>query len=118
MFAINFYSEAYADMLKKGRKTATIRLGDKSDKYRSGQIVWVTVGRKFGPRHKLFTAIIDSVTVKPAMELTPREVEKESPELRRPEEILNLLSRIYARAVTPEDMITIIQFSRVFEEDK
>ena len=115
MFAINFYSEAYADMLKKGRKTATIRLGDRSDKYRSGELVWITVGRKYGPRQKLFTAIIDSVTVKPASELTPREVEKESPELRRAEDVLNLLSRIYDRAVTLEDPVTIVQFSRVTE---
>lgn len=115
MFAINFYSEAYADMLRKGRKTATIRLGDKSDKYRSGQIVWVTVGRRYGTRQKLFTAIIDSVTVKPASELTPREVEKESPELRRVEDIMNLLSRIYDRPVTAQDLVTIVQFSRVME---
>jgi hypothetical protein len=115
MFAINFYSEAYADMLKKGRKTATIRLGDKSNKYQSGQLVWITVGRKYGTRQKLFTAIVDSVTAKPASELTPREIEKESPEMRRPEDILNLLSRIYDRAVTPDDLVTIIQFSRVYE---
>ena len=115
MFAINFYSEAYADMLRKGRKTATIRLGDRSDKYRSGQLVWVTVGRKYGARQKLFTAIVDAVTVKSASELTPREIEKESPELRRSEDVLNLLSRIYDRAVTPDDLVTIVQFSRVME---
>lgn len=115
MFAINFYSEAYADMLRKGRKTATIRLGDRSDKYRTGQLVWITVGRKYGIRQKLFTAIIDAVTVKPASELTPREIEKESPELRRSEDVLNLLSRIYDRAVTPDNLVTIIQFSRVME---
>ena len=115
MFAVNFYSEAYADMLKKGRKTATIRLGDKSDKYRSGQIVWITVGRKYGARQKLFPAIIDNVTVKRASELTPREVEKESPELRRVEEVLNLLSRIYDKAVTTDDPLTIVQFSRIIE---
>lgn len=115
MFAINFYSEAYADMLRSGRKTATIRLGDKSDKYRSGQLVWVTIGRRYGTRQKLFTAIIDSVTVKTASDLTPREIEKESPELRRVEEVISLLSRIYDRPVTADDPVTIVQFSRVNE---
>lgn len=115
MFAINFYSEAYADMLQKGRKTATIRLGDKSDKYRSGQLIWITVGRKYGARQKLFTAIIDNVTVKAVSDLTPREIEKESPELRRPEDVMNLLSRIYDRAVTANDPVTIVQFSKVIE---
>lgn len=115
MFAINFYSEAYADMLRSGRKTATIRLGDKSDKYRSGQLVWVTIGRRYGTRQRLFAAIIDSVTVKSASELTPREIEKESPELRRVEEVISLLSRIYDRPITADDPVTIVQFSRVME---
>jgi len=117
MFALNFYSEMYADMLRKGRKTATIRLGDKSDKYRSGQLVWITIGRRFGPRQKLFTAIIDEVEVKQAGDLTAREIEKENPEMRLPEEIMTLLGRIYDRPVTPLDEVTIIHFSPVWEDE-
>lgn len=115
MFAINFYSDAYADMLEKGRKTGAIRLGDKSGNYQSGQIVWITVMRKFGARQKLFTAILDSVTVKPVSELTPREIEKEGPELRRVEDIVTLLSRIYDEPVDPHSPVTIIQFSKPLE---
>jgi hypothetical protein len=118
MFALNFYSEIYADMLRKGRKTATIRLGDKSQKYQTGQIVWITVGRRFGPRQRLFTAIIDEVIVKPVGDLTVREVEKENPEFRIPEEVMTLLSRIYDHVVTPLDTVTIISFSPVREEPK
>ena len=117
MFALNFYSELYADMLNKGRKTASIRLGDKSDKYRSGQIVWITVGRRFGPRQKLFTAIIDQVEVKPAGDLTAREIEKENPEMRLPEEVMTLLSRIYDHTVTPLDLVTVITFSPIWENE-
>jgi len=117
MFALNFYSELYADMLNKGRKTASIRLGDKSDKYRSGQIVWITVGRRFGPRQKLFTAIIDQVEVKPAGDLTAREIEKENPEMRLPEEVMTLLSRIYDHTVTPLDLVTVINFSPIWENE-
>ncbi len=118
MFALNFYSELYADMLKKGRKTATIRLGDKSEKYQPGQLVWVTVGRRFGPRQRLFTAVIDEIVVKQAGELTAREVEKENPEFRLPEEVMTLLSRIYDAVVTPLDTVSIISFSPVREEPK
>lgn len=118
MFALNFYSEIYADMLKKGRKTATIRLGDKTDKYQPGLLVWITVGRRFGPRQRLFTAIIDEVIVKQIGELTAREVEKENPEFRLPEEVMTLLSRVYDRIVTPLDTVTIISFSPVREEMK
>jgi hypothetical protein len=118
MFALNFYSDLYGDMLKKGRKTATIRLGDKRDKYRTGQLVWVTIGRRFGPRQKLFTAIIDEIEVKQAGQLNGREVEKENPELRLPEDVMTLLSRIYDRVVTPLDLVTVISFSPVWEENQ
>ena len=114
-FAINFYTELYGDVLRKGRKTATIRLGDKTAKYQPGQLVWVTVGRRFGPRQKLFCAIIDDVTVKPIQELTRREIEKENSEFRHLDDLITLLSRLYDRAVTPLDTVTIIQFSRISE---
>ena len=115
MFALNFYNDLYGDALKKGRKSATIRLGDKSDKYQTGQLVWVTVGQRFGRHHKLFTAILDAVEVKPVRELSPRDIQRENPELRNAEDVLPLLSRIYDRPVTAEDIVTIIYFSPVDE---
>ena len=114
-FAINFYTELYGDVLKKGRKTATIRLGDKTGKYEPGQLVWITVGRRYGPRQKLFCAIIDEVSVKPIQELTRREIEKENPEFRHPDDMCGLLSRLYDSPVTPLDIVTVVQFSRVYE---
>ena len=33
MYALNFYSPLFIDQLRRGRKTATIRLGDKRAKY-------------------------------------------------------------------------------------
>ena len=63
-YALNFYSAVFIDQLKRGRKTATIRLGDKSRKYKRGQIVWVTVGFRHSPREKIFDAVIDDVEVK------------------------------------------------------
>ena len=118
MFALNFYPELYADALMRGRKSATIRLGDKSDKYRTGQIVWITVGRKYQVRQKLFSAIIDHVVVKKIGDLDMREVEKENLEFRSPEDVMTLLSRIYDRVVTPLEMVTIISFSPVREDGK
>ncbi|MCE5313866.1 MAG: ASCH domain-containing protein [Armatimonadota bacterium] len=115
MFAINFYPELYADALMRGRKSATIRIGDKSDKYQSGQIVWITVGRRYQVRRKLFTAVIDDVVVKKIGNLTNMEVEKENLEFRSAEDVMTLLSRIYDRIVTPLDTVTIITFSPVRE---
>ena len=39
MYALNFYSPLVADQLRSGRKSATIRLGDKSGKYKKGMVV-------------------------------------------------------------------------------
>jgi hypothetical protein len=115
MFALNFYNELYGDALRKGRKSATIRLGDKSDKYQNGQLVWVTLGQRFGRRTKLFTAILDAVEVKPIAELSPRDIQRENSEFRSHEDITQLLSRVYDRQITADDTITIIYFSPVDE---
>ena len=37
LYALNFYNPMVADQLRNGRKTATIRLGDKSAKYKKGR---------------------------------------------------------------------------------
>lgn len=115
MFALNFYNDLYGDALRKSRKSATIRLGDKADKYQAGHLVWVTLGQRFGRRHKLFTAILDAVEVKRIRELSPRDIQRESPEMRSHEEVAALLSRIYDRPVGLDDLVTIIFFSPVDE---
>jgi len=115
MFALNFFSDLYEEVLRNGRKSVTIRLGDKSDKYQDGMIVWVTVGQKFGRRQKLFTAILDSVEVKLIRDLSPRDISKENPVFRTQEEILHLLQRIHTPEISLEDTVTVIYFSPVSE---
>ena len=56
IYVLNFYSTVFVDQLKRGRKTATIRLGDKTSKYERGQVVWITVGFRHSPREKIFAA--------------------------------------------------------------
>ena len=99
MYVLNFYSPVFVDQLKRGRKTATIRLGDKSGKYRRGQLVWVTVGYSHEPREKVFTAVIDDVEVKRVRELSPRDIEHDNPEFRRVEDTVHFLGQIYGREV-------------------
>jgi hypothetical protein len=112
-FALNFYSPIVADQLRTGRKTATIRLGDKSAKYRKGMIVTVLVGARYGQREKVFDAVIDKVEVKPLGELSPREIERDNPEMRRPEDMANFLGQLYNRDVSEEDTVTVIHFSEI-----
>jgi hypothetical protein len=113
MYALNFYSDIYGDVLRNNRKTATVRLGDKSHKYGEGQLVWVTIGRRFGRRQKLYTAIIDRVEVKHLSELSPRDIERENPEFRSQDDVIALLERIYDDIITPQHLATVIYFSRV-----
>jgi hypothetical protein len=112
-FALNFYNPAVGDQLRSGRKTATIRLGDKSPKYRKGMIVTVLAGARYGPREKVFDAVIDKVEVKQLRDLSPREIEHDNPELRRTEEFAHWLGQLYNREVTEEDIVTIIRFSQI-----
>src|SRR2546423_4953866 len=113
MFALNFYTDIYEEVLRTSRKSATIRLGDKSDKYQTGQLVWVTVGQRYGKRQKLFTAILDSVDVKLLADLSPRDITRENPEFRNRDEVIQLLRRIYGPEISLEDTVTVIYFSSV-----
>jgi hypothetical protein len=113
MYALNFYSPIVADQLRSHRKTATIRLGDKSRKYKKGMVVSVLVGARYSPRDKIFDAVIDKVEVKTLAELSPREIEHDNPEIRRAEDMANFLGQLYNREVVPEDMITVIRFSQI-----
>jgi hypothetical protein len=113
MYALNFYSSVVADQLRTQRKTATIRLGDKSAKYRKGMVVQVLVGNRFSPREKVFDAVIDKVEVKQLLDLSPREIEHDNPEIRRWEDMAGWLSQLYNREVIGTDTVTVIRFSQI-----
>jgi hypothetical protein len=115
LYALNFFSPAFVDQLRRGRKTATIRLGDKSRKYQRGHVVWITVGHQHAPREKIFAAVIDDVEVKRVRELSPRDIEHDNPEFRRLDEMIGFLEQIYGREVSTEDTVTVIRFSQVVE---
>jgi hypothetical protein len=112
---LNFYSAVFADQLKKGRKTATIRLGDKSHKYRKNQVVLVTIGYQHSPREKIFEAVIDQVEVKRVKDLSPRDIEHDNPEFRRTEEMIHFLEQIYGRKVALDDTVTVVRFSQIVD---
>jgi hypothetical protein len=115
LYVLNFYSPVFVDQLRSGRKTATIRLGDKSRKYKRGQVVWITVGYRHQPREKIFAAVIDDVEVKKVAELSPRDIEHDNPELRRRDETIDFLEKIYTRSIGEQDTVTVIRFSQIVE---
>jgi hypothetical protein len=113
---LNFYSTLFADQLKRGRKTATIRLGDKSHKYRRNQLVLVTIGYQHSPRERIFEAVIDAVEVMKIRDLSPRDIEHDNPEFRRHEELIHFLEQIYGREVSVEDTVTVVRFSQILDQ--
>ncbi len=116
MQVLNFYSTIFADQLKRGRKTATIRLGDKSHKYRKNQAVLVTIGYQYSPREKIFDAVIDQVEVTRLRDLSPRDIEHDNPEFRRHEDLVHFLEQIYGRAVSLDDVVTVVRFSQIVDK--
>ena len=113
LFALNFYSPMVADQLRSHRKTATIRLGDKSAKYKKGMIVTVLVGVRYGQREKVFDAVIDKVEVKQLRELSPREIEHDNPEIKRTDKMARFLGQLYNRDVGEDETVTVIRFSQI-----
>src|ERR1700761_905483 len=115
IYVLNFYAAVFGDQLKRGRKTATIRLGDKSSKYERGLLVWITVGFRHSPREKLFAAVIDEVEVKPLSELSRRDIEHDNPEFRPLDEPRRFLEQIYSRPIDDDDLVTVVRFSQIVE---
>src|ERR671929_109196 len=92
---------------------AAIRLGDKSSKYKKGMIVQVLAGARYSPRERVFDAVIGKVEVKRLVDLSPREIEHDNPEIRRTEEMAHFLGQLYNREVTDDDTVTVIRFSAI-----
>ena len=112
-FALNFYSPVVEAQLRSHRKTATIRLGDKSRKYQKGMIVSVLCGPRYSPRRHIFDAVIDKVDVKALHDLSPNEIEHDNPEIRDVDGLTRFLGQLYNRDVSGEDTVTVIRFSAI-----
>jgi len=117
MKALNFYSSKHHTQLISHRKTCTIRLGDKTDKYQPGAIVWVTVGPRFAPRKKVFTALLDRVVVKSIEELTQDDLHGENPDMSSINELLIFMNTIYDKVITPSDVVTVVYFSEIMDKN-
>lgn len=115
MKALNFYSSNYHSQLVCRRKICTIRLGDKTSKYEEGDIVWVTVGKRFSQKKRIFTAAIDRVLVKPIAQLTMDDLQGENPDLTSVDDLIAFLQSVYNKALTSSDIVTVVYFSEIIE---
>ena len=105
----------FVDQLKRGRKTATIRLGDKSRKYKRGQIVWITVGYQHSPREKIFAAVIDDVEVKKVASSRRATSSTTTPSSAASRRRSASSSRSTAGRSRHDDTVTVIRFSQIVE---
>ena len=112
-YALNFFSPAFVDQLKRGRKTATIRLGDKSRKYERGQLRLDHGRPPAQPAREDLHRGDRRRRGQAARELSPRDIEHDNPEFRRVEETLGFMRQIYGREIDLEETVTVVRFSQV-----
>ena len=115
MFVLNFQSPNHEELLTSRKKNATIRLGDVRTTYPENSVVWITVGKLFQPRRKLYTAVIDRAHAKKFSQLTKDDLQHQNPDIASVEELMNFFEKIYNKGLTLDDMVTVIYFSEIIE---
>ena len=116
MFALNFQSPKHEKLLMARQKNCTVRLGDTRDTYPENSVVWITVGNKFSPKRKLFSAIIDKAYIKKFTDLTANDLDHQNPEIKSTDELIVFFEEIYHRSIHPDDTVTVIYFSEIVGE--
>jgi len=116
MFALNFQSPNHERLLLSRTKNCTIRLGDIRDFYPESSIVSITFGKKFSPKRKLYSALIDKVCIKKFSQLNHDDLDHQNPEIKSVDELIIFFEKIYERSITPNDIVTVIYFSEIVEE--
>lgn len=115
MMSLNFQYEKHAKLLEARTKTTTVRLGDVRDLYPEGSIVWITTGKKFTPKKKLYAAYLDRVRVKTMETLTSADLNHQNPDITSRDELLADFERIYKRRINMSDVVTVIDFTEIAE---
>ena len=113
MMALNFQAAKHKKMLMERTKNCTVRLGDVSQLYPEGSIVWITTGKPGEQKQKLYTAFLDKVRVKTMGTLTSKDLDVQNPEINSREELIEDFERIYKRRILMEDTVTVIYFTEV-----
>lgn len=116
MFALNFQSPHHKKLLIERKKNCTVRLGDVSDVYLENSVVWITIGKPFQSKRKLYTGFIDKVITKTIAELTTHDLDHQNPEISSIEELISFFEKVYQKSISMEDMVTVIYFSEIIDE--
>lgn len=113
MQAINFTLPESYNSLQKRNTVCTIRYGDKTDRYRDGQVIDITFGGSYIKKVKMYTAYIDQVLVKPVALLTGRELKGENHQLKTGDEFLDWYCGAFKKTMNHSDLVTVIYFTEI-----
>lgn len=113
MMALNFQATKHEELLMARKKNCTVRLGDVRSQYPESSVVWITTGKKYETKKKLFSAFIDKVRVKKFSELTSRDLGHQNPDIDSLEALRLDFEQIYNRRITLDDTVTVIYFSEI-----
>ncbi len=113
MMSLNFQAPKHEKLLLERKKNCTVRLGDVRNHYPESSIVWITTGKKYEYKKKLYTAFIDKVRVKKFSELTSRDLGHQNPEIDSLEGLRLDFEDIYKRRITLDDTVTVIYFTEI-----
>jgi len=116
MLALNFQSPNHEKLLISRQKNCTVRLGDIRDSYPESSIVWITFGKKFSPKRKLFSAIVDKVCIKKFSQLNHDDLDHQNPEIKSIDELIIYFEKIEERSITLDDTVTVIYFSEILSD--
>jgi len=116
MFALNFQSPHHEKILLSRTKNCTIRLGDIRDSYPESSIVSITFGKRFSPKRKLYSAIVDKVCTKKFSQLSHDDLDHQNPEIKSIPELIIFFEKTYEKSITPDDIVTVIYFSEITED--
>lgn len=111
--ALNFQAVKHEELLMARKKNCTVRLGDVRSQYPESSVVWITTGKKYETKKKLFSAFIDKVRVKKFSELTSRDLGHQNPDIDSLEALRLDFEQIYNRRITLDDTVTVIYFSEI-----
>lgn len=106
---LNFHPQ-YKDLILKGQKTTTVRLGDRTDKYKVGENVILSIGEKWCLT-KIGEGIIKEVYTKQMGELSKFDLAGESLDSNTPEGLRECMQMYYRHTIDNEDQVTIVRFN-------
>lgn len=107
---LNFYPY-YEKLLKQRRKSTTVRLGDQTPRYKKGELLTLSCGWAVNESVELAKIKILDIRSAPISSLKDEDLKGESPDCRTVEALPYVLSAIYRRVVSEQDLVTVIRWA-------